>query len=190
MRTLFLLPLVALALPACMGGGTENRTMESVHQPIVSRTDYVFDMPSRTSPADRARLSEWFRSLDLAYGDRVSVDDPSGSASNRGEVAELASYYGAAFEPVAPVTQGNIPPGNIRVIVSRTKAEVPGCPDWSRPSNPTFDNHAMSNYGCATNANLAAMVANPEDLVSGKEKAPTGYNKLGARRARDNRGGN
>jgi pilus assembly protein CpaD len=29
----------------------------------------------------------------------------------------------------------------------------------------------MSNYGCAVNANLAAMVANPEDLVHGREAA-------------------
>jgi pilus assembly protein CpaD len=26
----------------------------------------------------------------------------------------------------------------------------------------------MSNYGCATNTNLAAMIADPEDLVRGK----------------------
>ena len=27
----------------------------------------------------------------------------------------------------------------------------------------------MSNFGCAVNGNLAAMVANPEDLVHGRE---------------------
>jgi pilus assembly protein CpaD len=29
----------------------------------------------------------------------------------------------------------------------------------------------MSNYGCAVNSNLAAMVANPEDLLHGREGA-------------------
>jgi pilus assembly protein CpaD len=29
----------------------------------------------------------------------------------------------------------------------------------------------MSNYGCAVNSNLAAMIANPEDLVHGREGA-------------------
>ena len=27
----------------------------------------------------------------------------------------------------------------------------------------------MSNYGCAVNSNLAAMIANPEDLLHGRE---------------------
>jgi pilus assembly protein CpaD len=30
----------------------------------------------------------------------------------------------------------------------------------------------LSNYGCATNSNLAAMIADPEDLVRGKTGGP------------------
>jgi len=30
----------------------------------------------------------------------------------------------------------------------------------------------MSNFGCAVNSNLAAMVANPEDLIHGREGNP------------------
>jgi pilus assembly protein CpaD len=44
---------------------------------------------------------------------------------------------------------------------------VPGCPDYSRMSQPNFDQHTWSNLGCANNSNLAAMVANPVDLVHG-----------------------
>ena len=68
----------------------------------------------------------------------------------------------------APITPGAIAPGNVRVVVSRTTADVPGCPDWSRNSGNEFSASAMSNYGCAINSNLAAMVANPEDLVLGQ----------------------
>jgi pilus assembly protein CpaD len=32
----------------------------------------------------------------------------------------------------------------------------------------------LSNFGCGVNANLAAMVANPEDLVHGREAAGVG----------------
>jgi pilus assembly protein CpaD len=32
----------------------------------------------------------------------------------------------------------------------------------------------MSNFGCAVNANLAAMVANPEDLIHGREGSGVG----------------
>ena len=57
--------------------------------------------------------------------------------------------------------------GPVRVVVSRTRATVPNCPNWSVPSQPNYNNRSMSNFGCAVNSNLAAMVANPEDLVHG-----------------------
>ena len=34
---------------------------------------------------------------------------------------------------------------------------------------PRKANATSSNYGCATNANFAAMVANPEDLITGQK---------------------
>ena len=58
------------------------------------------------------------------------------------------------------------------MVVSRTRAEVPDCPNWSVPSQPNYNNRTMSNFGCAVNSNLAAMVANPEDLIHGREGDP------------------
>ena len=73
--------------------------------------------------------------------------------------------------PGAPVTAGVVQPGSVRVVVARRRATVPGCPNWSVPSQPDWDNKTMSNYGCAVNSNFAAMVANPEDLLHGREGA-------------------
>jgi pilus assembly protein CpaD len=56
----------------------------------------------------------------------------------------------------------------VRVVVSRRRAEVPNCPNWSVPSEPNYDNRNMSNFGCGVNANLAAMVADPVDLIHGR----------------------
>ena len=50
-------------------------------------------------------------------------------------------------------------------------ATAPACPDWSKPEADEPDNTTSSNLGCATEANLAAMIANPADLV--KPKAST-----------------
>jgi pilus assembly protein CpaD len=36
-------------------------------------------------------------------------------------------------------------------------------------AQPNSQNRTMSNFGCAANANIAAMVANPQDLVHGRE---------------------
>ena len=74
----------------------------------------------------------------------------------------------------APVTVGAVQPGTVRVVVSRTRASVPGCPNWTVPSSPNFDNASMSNFGCGVNGNIAAMVANPQDLVHGQEGSGVG----------------
>ncbi len=84
----------------------------------------------------------------------------------------IAGRYGMLVTPGAPVTAGAVRPGSVRVVVARRRAFVPNCPNWSRPSQPDWNNQSMSNYGCATNSNLAAMIADPEDLIHGREGAP------------------
>jgi pilus assembly protein CpaD len=51
-------------------------------------------------------------------------------------------------------------------------AKVPGCPDFSRVRSPEFESNTSSNQGCAINSNIAAMVANPGDLVRGQVGHP------------------
>ena len=67
------------------------------------------------------------------------------------------------------------------MVVSRRRASVPGCPNWSVASQPNFENRTMSNYGCGVESNIAAMVANPEDLVHGREATGTGDVNTAAR---------
>ena len=169
--TLLVLALAGSALTAC---GPVNRGLDSVNQPVVSRTDYVFDVAAPQygglAADEAARLDAWFRSMSLRYGDTVYVDDPQGGGdpARRAEVSAIANRYGIVVAPGAPVTQGAIPSGAIRVVVSRTGASVPDCPNWDRPSQPEFAASTTSNFGCATNTNLAAMIANPDDLISGR----------------------
>lgn len=165
----------ALLLGAC--GGTANRGLESVHQPVVSRTDYVFDVNTAgngLAPGEAQRLAGWMASLNLGYGDHVAIDDPNPyGAGLRDDVAVQVARYGLLLGEERPVTGAPIAPGMARVVVSRTKASVPGCPDYSRMSATNFDAHTSSNYGCSVNATLAAMVANPADLVRGQPGAET-----------------
>ena len=179
MRAIKLLPLFALtALAAC--GGTENRGLESVHQPVVHRTDYVYDVPaSGLSATDRDHLDGWFQTLRIGYGDKIAID--GADAGSRRDIQEIAARYGMLLDSAAPVTAGEIVPGQVRVVVSRSTAEVPNCPDWSRTSQPEFNAHSMSNYGCAINSNLAAMVANPEDLVRGRTEGSVNDATTGGR---------
>jgi pilus assembly protein CpaD len=178
MRSISLLLIASASLAGCSYTKQDlpDRGVAAVNVPVVTRADYVFDAaaPGGTmAPSDTARLDAWFRGLDLGYGDSVYVDAPYADTA-RYEVAQVAGKYGMLLQPGAPVTAGAVAPGNIRVIVSRTRAEVPNCPNWSRPAQPNQENRMLSNFGCGVNANLAAMVANPEDLVHGREAAGVG----------------
>jgi pilus assembly protein CpaD len=160
----------ALLLGAC-GGGTTNRGLESVHQPVVARTDYLFDVnagPAGLAPGEGQRLGGWLASLRLGYGDKVAIDDPNGYRDTRDAVARQLSRYGMLLSDDAPVSGAPVAPGTVRIVVSRMKASVPGCPDYSRASQPEFEGNTSSNHGCAVNQNLAAMIANPADLVRGQ----------------------
>lgn len=168
-RTILLGLAPALLLGAC--GGTANRGLESVHQPVVSRADYAFDVgsgPDGLAPGEAQRLGAWMGSLKVGYGDRIAIDDPSRDAATRADVAATAARFGLLISDEAPVTSAPIANGTARVVVSRARAYVPGCPDHSRMYQPDFEGHTGSNQGCAVNSNLAAMVANPTDLVRGE----------------------
>ena len=169
------LSMILFAAPALLVAGctgTPNRGLETVHQPVVSRTDYVFDVVTdggRASPAELQRLVGWMAALRVGYGDRIAVDDPSGTASGvREQIAGLVARYGLFLEDNAPITAAAMTPGPVRVVITRAVASVPGCPDYSRNGNAEFEGNTTSNHGCAINSNLAAMVAQPEDLVHGR----------------------
>lgn len=167
-----LLALAATALAGCSTGMADQpqRGLEAVNVPVVTRSDYVLDLASpggSLAPSEAARLDGWFRGMDLGYGDAIYVDGPYADEARR-DVADVAGVYGIMVQPGAPVSAGVINPGTVRVIVSRTRAVVPNCPNWSEASAPNFHNRAMSNFGCAVNSNIAAMVADPRDLVRGR----------------------
>ncbi|MDE2404494.1 MAG: CpaD family pilus assembly protein [Sphingomonadales bacterium] len=177
---------LATAVSGC-GGMSTYRGYESVHQPVVERNQFTLDLATGNAGLARGeseRLAGWFSALNLRYGDRIAVDDPLASPATRTAVEQAASRYGLLVGNDVPVTQGYVNAGTARVIVSRTSASVPHCPDWSSNSETNLLNATHSNYGCAVNGNLAAMVANPEDLLRGahggnQTTAPTGDKAVG-----------
>lgn len=163
---------LATTLGACTAPGTVNNTsLYSVNQPLVERTGYTLDVASGyegLSIPEQQRLAGWFEAMDLRYGDRVSIEDPQASGATRDQVAQIAARHGLLLAEGAPVTQGFLQPGTARVVITRSTARVPGCPDWSRRTDSNYSNATSPGYGCSVNGNLAAMVANPEDLLTGQ----------------------
>jgi pilus assembly protein CpaD len=142
-----------------------TRGLDSLNQPVVQRTDYLLDLADNggLGDSDIGRLIAWFDSLGLGYGDHVFVD--RGTSAAQADVARAAAAYGLFLSTGAPILEGEVPMGAVRVIVSRTTASVPTCPNHTRDRGPSA---TSSNYGCGVNSNLAAMIADPNDLVLGQ----------------------
>jgi pilus assembly protein CpaD len=167
---------LSLSLAGCGAIGA-NTSMYSVHQPVVERTNYAIDVNidgnSGIPVSEQRRVGEWFDALKLGYGDRIAIDygDNYASAGAQRAISGLADKYGMLLGDTAPVTVGNVAPGTVRIVVTRSKASVPSCPDMHKTTEANYNASNSSNYGCATNTNLAAMIADPEDLVRGQETA-------------------
>lgn len=179
-RNIMLL-LLASAASACQTSVPDKpaRGVAAVNVPVVTRADYAFDLAApdgALSESESARLDAWFRSLELGYGDTIYVDGPYAYGA-RDDVARVAGNYGLLVAAGAPMSAGAVPPGTVRVIVARTRASVPDCPNWERPAQPSIDHVSMPNFGCGVNGALAAMVANPQDLVHGREGSGVGDNR-------------
>jgi pilus assembly protein CpaD len=163
---------LGLALSACAANTENNRSLDSIKQPVVERSNFVLDLNTGAGGGltipEQNRLDDWFSTIDLGYGDRVSIDDPSVSPATKDAVAEIAGRFGILVSDGAPITQGQLRPGTARIVVTRSTASVPGCPDWSGRTSSNYNNATNDGFGCAVNSNIAAMVANPEDLINGQ----------------------
>jgi pilus assembly protein CpaD len=170
------LGFAALAVTGCTNVVYEERDpaagLSAVNVPVVSQTNYAYDVAAPggvVPPAEAARLSAWFDSLGLRYGDVIYVDGPMADSA-RQDVANVAGRYGLMLADGAPVTAGAVAPGSVRVVVGRSTASVPNCPNWGdSPLSPNPQNTQLPNYGCAVNGAMAQMIANPNDLIYGRE---------------------
>jgi pilus assembly protein CpaD len=165
---------LAFCLAGCGSMGA-NTSMYSTNQPVVERTNYAIDVNldgySGIADPERRRVADWFDTLKLGFGDRIALDygDGVASAAVKQQVASLAADHGMIVGETAPVTAGYIATGTARIVVTRSTASVPNCPNWQKQSDANFNSSNHPNYGCAVNSNMATMVADPEDLVRGRE---------------------
>ncbi len=173
------MPAIALALSlglglAGCGGMPTNTSLYSTKQPVVERTNFTLDVNTSNAGlpiSEQQRLNGWFETMDLRYGDRIAIENPGQNPAVTNAIRDLAGRYGLMISDTAPVTGGFIEPGQARVVITRSTASVPGCPDWSAKSDMNYTNGTSPGYGCAVNSNVAAMIADPQDLLEGKKGA-------------------
>lgn len=137
------------------------------------------------TPVQRAQLLEFAESWRGEATGGVLIDLPAGSSNGRSSAAalpEIESILAVTGVPrrsmavrryhVAPTTLATV-----RVSYPRIAAQAGPCGLWPEDIGPSlnsdyFENQPPWNFGCATQRNLASMVADPADLVQPRAETP------------------
>jgi pilus assembly protein CpaD len=140
---------------------------------LVKLTQAIHFRPGQISPdgPQQIDLTRFLRDSEAHRGDTVYiVHGPSAVDIDR--AAHLSDDLSARGLGGVVIADDTLPGGNLRVVVERYVAQGPKCPDWSQPNGDKLTNELPSDFGCSNASNLAAMIANPHDLVSGRTMGP------------------
>lgn len=159
------------------------------HPILVSQRPVAMTIPVRRgtygmSNASRDRVAHFlhkFRATDTGNS-KLVIAAPSGRSNDVAGmqvVAEIRQMIAdAGFPPSSVHVEAKQGSGHVRLSYLKVVAEAPECGLW--PTNLAYDptNVSYANFGCTSQRNLAAMVANPADLLGPRSQTP----RLGDRR--------
>lgn len=190
-KTVLILAAALLGLSACASAGVEPPVPAPVSRTdgekwrdqikVDGRTDeiqlavHAAGVSANQDQALSALVSRWLS----AQAREIVISAPLGGANapTAGgmavQVRERLMFYGAAPAYVRVVgydaTGQDAAP--MRVGFEIFTAEGPTCGAWENLT-ATRKNEAYGNFGCAVAANLAAQIANPEDLIRPRDSTP------------------
>jgi pilus assembly protein CpaD len=105
----------------------------------------------------------------------ITLARPSGagaSARVASEIASLMAGQGIPRQRVVFATYDAPGSAPVRLSYVSTYARTKRCGEWTRDMTQTSANLPSPNHGCAVQANIAAMVANPETLIVPEPTTP------------------
>lgn len=132
------------------------------------------EVPEMSDP-EITKLNRFLATSNVAYGDEFSMDFPLDRNGNLSEIDQKRQQYvsdllkNSGLYLSANVTPYGMEPSpnTSRLLISKYVVTPPECGDWTQNNYPNYENAPLNNLGCATQANLGRMVANPRDLVIG-----------------------
>jgi pilus assembly protein CpaD len=156
------LAIVALGVGGClpMSEWRPSETQRQGNVELVQLDHWVGFAPGEEtlSTNERARLDRFLETVDLGYGDSITV-----AVAGQREIARTRAKL-----VQAPPTH----PESVPVAVARYVVTPPRCPDWTKNATQDLFNTPSSDSGCANAYNHALMVADPGDLVRGRRVGP------------------
>jgi pilus assembly protein CpaD len=183
---LLTLSLAACATPRMVKQGQSVATEADLHQITVTQTGARLEVPvAGASGAINAEAVTQLNAIGanyraLGHGPlMVSTPTGSGDADSAARVAQAVRMQlvdgGVSFAAIAGGTYDAAGRASAPVVLTFTRfaAEAPNCrPLWKANLGNSFDNGVTENFGCAVNANLAAMIADPADLNGPRAEDP------------------
>lgn len=131
------------------------------------------------SGLDQARIRAFADAYLTGGHGPLSVTSPSGPGSKRADEAaaqarKALNAAGVAYEDMNGTNYVAAEGGSREVILSYTRyvATASACGIWKGDQARGYANLRSANFGCATQNNIAAMVADPRDLVTPADEAP------------------
>ena len=155
MRSKLFIIALCSSVAACNTPNMPTQGVASVNVPVVTASDYRVRRRRSRRP-DRSRRSRrgsmaGSRASASATAIRSTSTAPMPTARGRRSPRSPAAT-GSWFRTAPRSRPGWSQPGSVRVVVSRRRAGVPNCPNWSEPPQPNFNNRSMSNFGCGVNS--------------------------------------
>lgn len=180
-KTVFISMACLMLTTACGGGLTNYSGVEQQNRNEVEmvRIPYSINFNADTDTMDEveiSKLNQFLTNANISYGDEFSMDFPLDREGNLSALDNKRLEYisnllkdSGLYLAVAVTPYGMEPKANSgRLLISKYIVTPPTC-SWSQTVNPNHENAPISNIGCAAQANLGLMVANPRDLIIGAE---------------------
>ncbi|MEQ8934629.1 MAG: CpaD family pilus assembly protein [Amphiplicatus sp.] len=185
--------LIALAAASALAGcssfsnGREQalsvaeRHPISVDTQIVTLTVDLDPTVSDLTSVDRARIRA-FADSNLQWGQGPhNLTAPSGASTDldgqetASDIRRYLNELGVDWSQITGATYRAGGPEKRQLILSYTHyvATPSACGDWSGETANRYRNLNSPNFGCATQNNLAALVADPRDLIEPADLAPS-----------------
>jgi pilus assembly protein CpaD len=155
------------------GGVNHPITVEPTSQAL----SIAFAGPNAGLSAPDEQRVDAFVADYLARGNgAISVSVPQGPDST-----DTVTWFGEHFAemgvPRSRILVGMHDGGGVELSYISYVAHTEECGDWSTSVADTASNLPMPNFGCATEHNLAAQVADPRDLVAPRKMGDADANR-------------
>lgn len=186
-----LLLATAVTLGGCVGDhadvivGSVPQDYRTAHPIIVSEQDQTLDVP--VASGDRQMVTG-VKDMVRGFADkyrrsasgtvRIMVPHRSANAGSASRIARqvrnvlVAGGVPSSRTVVVPYDAGGLKDAPIHIAFRAMAAHTTPCGRWPKDLARDDNNGPYENFGCATQNNLAAQVANPSDLLAPRGMTP------------------